>query len=121
MSCLPTNTCSGLKIRLFFSCSSQCASQPTTRAIAKIEDWVYREGPLLLAGTARTFFPDVPLDLLTRSLQRYWDAGLWARHPAMSRAGFDRLGQSFHSGGVLSRLPKFEDCVDANLGSGAED
>jgi NitT/TauT family transport system substrate-binding protein len=73
------------------------------RAIAKVEDWIYREGPLQL----------------TRAVQRYWDAGLWARHPAMSRAGFDRLGQSFHSGGALSRLPKFEDCVDGNLGNGA--
>jgi NitT/TauT family transport system substrate-binding protein len=92
-----------------------------TRAIAKLEDWVYREGPLQLADAAQTFFPDVPLDLLSRSLQRYWDAGLWARHPAMSRAGFDRLGKSFHSGGALSRLPTFEDCVDGNLGNGAKD
>jgi NitT/TauT family transport system substrate-binding protein len=92
-----------------------------TRAIAKLEDWVYGEGPLQLADAAQTFFPDVPSDLLTRSLQRYWDAGLWARHPAMSRAGFDRLGRSFHSGGALSRLPKFEECVDSRLGNDAKD
>ncbi len=65
---------------------------------------------------SRPFFPDVPEVLLVRSLQRYLDAGLWARDTAMSRQGFERLGLSFLSGGALKRAPVFERCVDASLG-----
>ena len=53
--------------------------------------------------------------LLFRSLQRYLDAGLWARDPAMSEQGFERLGSSFLSGGALKRPPVFENCVDLDL------
>jgi NitT/TauT family transport system substrate-binding protein len=86
-----------------------------TRAIATMEHWIYANGAEKLAQASASFFPDVPKDLLARALKRYRDAGLWARDPAMSREGFDRLGRSFLSGGSLSRSPVYEDCVDQNL------
>lgn len=86
-----------------------------TRAIATIERWLYANGADALADAAASFFPDIRKPLLARSLKRYCDAGLWARDPAMSRDGFDRLGRSFLSGGALSRSPIYEECVEQSL------
>jgi len=80
-----------------------------------MEQWLTTHGADELAEAAAPYFPQVPKDLLTRSLARYRTAGLWAREPAMSRAGFDRLGQSFVSGGSLSRPPVYEKCVQPGL------
>ena len=86
-----------------------------TRALAKMQTWLSAHTGKELAGTVASFFPDVPQYLLARSLQRYLDAGLWARETAMSDQGFERLGASFLSGGALKRQPVFEDCVDTSL------
>ena len=86
-----------------------------TRALARMQKWLTTHSGKELAETVVSFFPDVPEALLVRSLQRYLDAGLWARGPAMSRQGFDRLALSFVSGGALNRPPVFENCVDTSL------
>jgi NitT/TauT family transport system substrate-binding protein len=86
-----------------------------TRALAKMQQWLYVHSGRDLAEAVASFFPNVPQELLARSLQRYLDAGLWARDPAMSTQGFERLGASFLSGGSLKRAPVFENCVDASL------
>jgi NitT/TauT family transport system substrate-binding protein len=82
-----------------------------TRAVGKMEQWLYSHSAEELAEAVAPYFADVPKDLLAHSLQRYRDAGLWAREPAMSREGFERLGASFVSGGSLRRPPVYEQCV----------
>jgi len=67
------------------------------------------------AEVVASFFPDIPHELRVRSLQRYLDAGSWARDTAMSKQGFERLGLSFLSGGSLKRSPVFANCVALNL------
>ncbi len=86
-----------------------------THALAKMQRWLYAHSGKDLAEVVASFFPNVPNELLVCSLQRYLDAGLWARDTAMSKQGFERLGLSFVSGGSLSRSPVFENCVDATL------
>jgi NitT/TauT family transport system substrate-binding protein len=84
-----------------------------TRAVAKTQQWLYAHSGEQLAEVVAGYFSDLPRELLVRSLQRYLDAGLWARDPAMSKPGFDRLGASFVAGGGLKRPPVFEACVEA--------
>jgi NitT/TauT family transport system substrate-binding protein len=86
-----------------------------TKSLAKMQQWLYAHSGKELAEAVVSFFPNVPQELLVRSLQRYLDAGLWARDPAMSRQGFERLGASFLSGGLLKRAPVFEKCVDVSM------
>ena len=86
-----------------------------TRATAKMLQWVYATPAEDLAAGVATFFPDVPKDILARSLGRYRDAGLWSRETRMIPQGFDRLGQSFVSGGSLTRMPRYDDCVELVL------
>jgi NitT/TauT family transport system substrate-binding protein len=82
-----------------------------TRAIAKMEQWLYVHSPAEFAAATQSFFPDVEEHILVRSLARYRDGALWARNPEMSRAGFERLGASFFSDGALKRRPVYDDCV----------
>jgi NitT/TauT family transport system substrate-binding protein len=86
-----------------------------TRATAKMLAWVYASPAEELAARVTTFFPDVPKDVLARSLGRYRDAGLWSRETRMIPQGFERLGQSFVSGGSLARMPRYDDCVELVL------
>jgi NitT/TauT family transport system substrate-binding protein len=86
-----------------------------TRALAKMEQWLYANSAEELGKAIAQFFAHVPNDILVPSLQRYRDAGLWARNPAMSKQGFDRLGLSFVSGGLLQRSPVYENCVEQIL------
>ena len=86
-----------------------------TRATGKLLAWLYANPAAELAAAVATFFPDVPQDILARSLQRYKDAGLWSRQTRMIPQGFARLAQSLHSGGFIARMPGYDECVEPTL------
>jgi NitT/TauT family transport system substrate-binding protein len=83
------------------------------RATARMQEWLAEQGGKALAAVVAPFFPQVAPDLLADALRRYGDNHVWAASPEMSRAGFARLGDSFLSGGALSRVPDYEACVAA--------
>jgi NitT/TauT family transport system substrate-binding protein len=85
------------------------------RATRRTLAWVAEHSAEELAKAVASFFPDVPADILTSSLQRYRNAGLWARTPDVSRQGFCRLAESLRSGGFISRAHSYEDCVEQSL------
>ncbi|AMN38655.1 ABC transporter substrate-binding protein [Rhodoplanes sp. Z2-YC6860] len=86
-----------------------------TRATAKMLGWVYANPADELATAVSHFFPDVPKAVLTRSLSRYREAGLWSRETAMNQQGFTRLADSLHSGGFITNLPRYDECVELEL------
>jgi NitT/TauT family transport system substrate-binding protein len=86
-----------------------------TRAIRRMQNWLDEHSAEQLAEVTAAFYPDIARDILVSSLRRYRDAGLWARTPEVSRNGFARLAESLLSGGFISRIPKYEDCVDQSL------
>jgi NitT/TauT family transport system substrate-binding protein len=86
-----------------------------TRATQRTLDWLTEHGADELAEVVAPFYPDVARAILTRSLQRYRDAGLWSRTTEVSRTGFDRLADSLRSGGFISHVPRYEDCVEQSL------
>jgi NitT/TauT family transport system substrate-binding protein len=85
------------------------------RATALMLDWLAAHEADELAAATASFYPDVPPDVLAEALGRYRAAGIWAATPAMSRAGFIRLAESFVSGGSLAGMPRYEDCVALDL------
>ena len=85
------------------------------RAVRRMQSWLGEHSAEELADVVAPFYPDVAHDLLANSLRRYHDAGLWARRPEVSREGFARLAESLLSGGFVSRMPAYEDCVDQSL------
>jgi NitT/TauT family transport system substrate-binding protein len=86
-----------------------------TCATAKMLAWVYANPADELATAVSTFFPDVPKDILARSLSRYREAKLWSRETAMNQQGFTRLADSLHSGGFITNLPRYDECVELEL------
>ena len=86
-----------------------------TRATGKMLTWLYANPAEELANAVAKFFPDVPAEILVRSLQRYKDAGLWSRETRMIPQGFARLAQSLHSGGFIARMPGYDECVEPLL------
>jgi NitT/TauT family transport system substrate-binding protein len=86
-----------------------------TRATGKMLAWLCAKPAEELAEGVATFFPNVPNDILVRSLGRYKDAGLWSRETRMIPQGFERLAQSLHSGGFIARMPGYDECVEPIL------
>jgi len=85
------------------------------RATRRMLAWLAEHGAEELADAVAPFYRDLPRDILASSLRRYRDAGLWARTPEVSRTGFARLADSLKSGGFISHLHAYEDCVDESL------
>lgn len=93
----------------------RAAFAAVTRAVLQMQGWLAEHGAEELAEvTAR--FPDIARDILTSALRRYHRAGLWTLTPDVSRQGFARLAESLLSGGYISRMPAYEDCVEQDLG-----
>ena len=67
------------------------------------------------AATVAPFYPGLAGDLLSSSLRRYHQAGVWATRPEVSCEGFARLAASLFSGGFVSRIHSYDDCVDQSL------
>jgi NitT/TauT family transport system substrate-binding protein len=86
-----------------------------TRAMARMQDWLTQHSAEELADITAPFYPDIARSILVSSLRRYGQAGIWARAPDVSREGFTRLGECLVSGGFISRMPIYEDCVDQSL------
>jgi len=85
------------------------------RATRRMQIWLTEHSAEELAEVTGTFYPDVPFEILARSLRRYRDAGLWSHTTEISREGFARLADSLRSGGFISHVPRYEDCVEQRL------
>jgi len=94
---------------------NRAAFAAMVRAVRRMQSWLCEHGGDELADVVAPYYPDVTRDLLANSLQRYWDASLWARRPEVSREGFARLSESLLSGGFISRMQTYEECVDQTL------
>jgi NitT/TauT family transport system substrate-binding protein len=85
------------------------------RAVRRMQAWLGDHDADELAAAVAPFYPDVAPDLLVSSLRRYHEAGVWARCPEVSREGFERLAAGLLSGGFVTRIHRYEDCVDQSL------
>jgi NitT/TauT family transport system substrate-binding protein len=94
---------------------NRAAFAAMVRAVRRMQSWLSEHDPEELAAVVGKFYPNVPGDLLTSSLRRYHDAGLWGQSPEVSREGFARLSASLLSGGFISQIHAYEDCVDQSL------
>jgi NitT/TauT family transport system substrate-binding protein len=81
------------------------------RAMRTMQSWLGAHGGKELATVVAAYYPSVDRTDLETALVRYHRARLWATDPLVSRTGFDRLARSLQSGGFISTLPNYEDCV----------
>jgi NitT/TauT family transport system substrate-binding protein len=94
---------------------NQAAFAAMTRATRRMQVWLAEHGGDALAAVAAPFYPEVAPEVLARALRRYRDAGLWSSTTEISRQGFARLADSLRSGGFISHVARYEDCVAQNL------
>ena len=94
---------------------NRAAFAAMVRATHATLTWVAQHGADELADAVAPFYPHVPRDILATSLRRYRDAGLWGRTPEVTRQGFVRLADSLKSGGFISRVFDYEDCVEQSF------
>jgi NitT/TauT family transport system substrate-binding protein len=94
---------------------NRAAFAAIVRAVRRMQSWLGDHGAEELAAAVAPFYPDVSADLLASSLRRYHEAGVWAKSPQVSREGFARLAAGLLSGGFVTRLHRYEDCVDQSL------
>ncbi len=94
---------------------NRAAFAAMVRAVRRMQSWLGDHGAEELAAVVAPFYPNVASDVLTNSLRRYREAGIWARSPEVSREGFARLAASLLSGGFISRIHGYDDCVDQSL------
>jgi NitT/TauT family transport system substrate-binding protein len=85
------------------------------RAVRRMQAWLQEHSVEELAATVEPFYPGLAGDLLASSLRRYHQAGLWAKRPEVSREGFARLAASLFSGGFVSRIHDYDECVDQSV------
>ena len=81
------------------------------RAMHALQGWMAAHGAGELARVTAAFFPDVPPPIFDASIERYFAAGVWARHPDVSTAGFDRLAHSLYTGGFIASPASYSACV----------
>lgn len=94
---------------------NRAAFSGMVRAVRRMQSWLGDHSGEELAAIVAPFYPAVASDVLETSLRRYHEAGVWARSPEVSREGFARLAASLFSGGFVSRVHAYEDCVDQSL------
>jgi NitT/TauT family transport system substrate-binding protein len=82
-----------------------------SRALQALQEWMAASGPRELARVTAPFFPDIPAQLFDTAVDHYWRRGVWSRHPQVSRAGFDRLAYSLHTGGFVGARMDYDACV----------
>jgi NitT/TauT family transport system substrate-binding protein len=95
---------------------NRAAFAAMVRATRRTLAWVAQHSGAELADAVAPYYPHVARALLASALQRYRDAGVWARTPEVSREGFARLADSLTSGGFISQRHAFEECVEEGLG-----
>jgi NitT/TauT family transport system substrate-binding protein len=82
-----------------------------TRAARRAQRWIGDHGAEELAKVLAAYFPQAAREDLVSAFARYIEVGLWSNTGPVSRQGFQRLAESLRSGGFISRMPDYDDCV----------
>jgi NitT/TauT family transport system substrate-binding protein len=82
-----------------------------SRAIGRTQSWLADHSAAELAAVVAPYFANVARDDLINAFRKYKDAGLWSHDTTVTREGFQRLAASLLSGGFISRVPDYDDCV----------
>lgn len=68
---------------------------------AKALEWLNAAGPEEIARAISSFFPDVPLELLSRAVERLQTQGTWPSTPALEQPEFERLQDALMAAGLV--------------------
>ena len=78
---------------------------------AKALEWLKAAGPEEIARAISPFFPDVPLELLSRAVERLQTQGTWPATPALEQPEFERLQEALMAAGLVREHQPYESVV----------
>jgi NitT/TauT family transport system substrate-binding protein len=79
--------------------------------LGTLQTWLHAQSAQDIARIVQPYFAQLELDVLTSAIERYLQNQVWATTPEMSRAGFNRLADSLHSGGFIQTRILYDSCV----------
>ena len=79
--------------------------------LGTLQNWLHTHSAQDIAHIVQPYFAELELDVLTSAIDRYLQNQVWAATPEISRAGFDRLADSLHSGGFIQTRILYDSCV----------
>jgi hypothetical protein len=79
--------------------------------LGTLQTWIHAQTPIAIATHVQRFFPELTAQQLEHALARYLHHGIWSSSPGMSKAGFDRLSYSLHSGRFIRTQIEFASCI----------
>lgn len=89
----------------------QAAFARLNEVLGTLQTWLHAHSAQDIARIVQPYFAQLELDVLTSAIERYLQNQVWATTPEMSRAGFDRLADSLHSGGFIQTRILYDSCV----------
>ena len=89
----------------------QAAFTKLNEVLGILQTWMHTQTPVIIATHVQSFFPELFPHHLEQAIARYLQNGVWAQSPNMSKAGFDRLSYSLHSGKFIHTQIDFASCV----------
>jgi NitT/TauT family transport system substrate-binding protein len=85
------------------------------RGLARAQRWMRDTGAEGIAEAIAPAFPDIPVDIRRRAVERYTRQHTWAAHPTITPEGFEALQEILLAGGFIARRHRFEELVDTSL------
>ena len=85
------------------------------RAIYRTQKWFHVATSTRVAEVIAPYFPDVPVQRLAKTIDRYKALGIWGRNPRLPRSGYNRLLAGLVSGGFVPTGTPYETAVDNSL------
>jgi len=89
----------------------RAAFERLNEVLGTLQTWLYAHSAQDIAQIVQPYFAELERDVLTRAIERYLQGQVWATTPEVSRAGFDRLADSLHSGGFIQTRILYDSCV----------
>jgi len=79
--------------------------------LGTLQTWLHTHTARDITQIVHPYFAQLERDVLTSAIERYLQNQVWATTPEVSRAGFDRLADSLHSGGFIQTRILYDSCV----------
>lgn len=86
-----------------------------TRAIYKAQQWVEDHSAEEIAKSVQEFFPDIPMDLMTSSIDRYKNQGSYAASPVLSEDAWNNLQDIMDEAGELPKRIEYSKLVNTSI------
>ncbi|HEY7495390.1 MAG TPA: ABC transporter substrate-binding protein [Candidatus Tectomicrobia bacterium] len=112
--------CGHLAFTSYIAATSTLQTQPElierfTRAVYRTQQWMTHHSAAEIAQAIQASFPDIPVDMLGASIERFQRLATWPADPVLRREGFANLVEVLRLAGYLTLSPSYDALVDTSI------